>query len=436
MNLKYYYNLAKNDLFPICRSITGDGIRKSLSIIKQEFPELKILKIKSGSKVYDWKVPPEWIIKNAFIKDKNNKIIIDFKKNNLHVVNFSKPIKRKIQFKYLKKKLYYNKDLPNSIPYITSYYKKDWGFCISYNHYKKLLKIYKADDFFYIDIDSNFNNSGNLVFGEYFLKGKSNKEILISTYLCHPSMANNELSGPIVSMSLIKYFKSLRKLEKSIRFIFIPETIGSISYISKNISKLKKNVIGGFNLSCIGDERKHSCMLSKYKNTPSDEAIIEAYKKLKIKKFKIYSFLERGSDERQYNSPGVDLPIASIFRSKYGTYPEYHSSLDNFNLVTLKGITGGFNVVKESIKILLKNKYPLSKFVCEPNLGKRGLYPTLSRKKSFNKIIDARKYLDFLQYSDGKNSLNKIFRLINVDNIRGNKIYKKLLKNKILLSNS
>ena len=128
MNLKYYYNLAKNDLFPICRSITGDGIRKSLSIIKQEFPELKILKIKSGSKVYDWKVPPEWIIKNAFIKDKNNKIIIDFKKNNLHVVNFSKPIKRKIQFKYLKKKLYYNKDLPNSIPYITSYYKKYCNF--------------------------------------------------------------------------------------------------------------------------------------------------------------------------------------------------------------------------------------------------------------------------------------------------------------------
>ena len=436
MNLKYYYNLAKSDLFPICRSITGNGIQKSLKIIKKEFPKLKILKKKSGSKVYDWKIPPEWIIRDAYVKDKNDKVIIDFKIHNLHVVNFSKPIKKRIQFKYLKRKLYFNRDLPNSIPYVTSYYKKDWGFCISYNHYKRLIKSYKPSDFFFININSNFKYSGNLVLGEYFLKGKNKKEILISTYLCHPSMANNELSGPIVSMALINYFSNFKKLDKSIRFIFVPETIGSISYISKNISKLKRNVLGGFNLSCIGDERKHSCMLTKYENTASDEAIIQAYKKLKIKNFKIYSFLERGSDERQYNSPGIELPIASIFRSKYGTYPEYHSSLDDFNLVTPKGVKGGFDVAKEAIKFLLKNKYPTSKILCEPNLGKRGLYPTLSHKKKISNTISGRKYLDFLQYSDGNNSLNKIFRLISVDNIRGNKIYKKLIKNKILSSNS
>ena len=190
---------------------------------------------------------------------------------------------------------------------------------------KKIQKEYSDKDIFKVVINSNFKKKGFLNYGELILKGESKEEILISTYLCHPSMANNELSGPIVSMGLINYFRNLKKLEKTLRFVFIPETIGSISYLSKNLKQLKKNVIAGYNLSCIGDERQYSCMFTKYNNTPSDEAIIEAYKNLKIKKFKVYSFLERGSDERQYNSPGVDLPIASIFRTKYGKYPEYHT---------------------------------------------------------------------------------------------------------------
>ena len=216
-------------------------------------------------------------------------------------------------------------------------------------------------------IKSNFNTKGNLNYGELVLKGKSSQEILISTYICHPSMANNELSGPIVSMGLINYFQNKKNLKKTLRFIFIPETIGSISYLSQNLKKLKKNLIGGFNLSCIGDERTHSCMFTKYNDSPSDEALLQAYKNLKIKKFKIYSFLKRGSDERQYNSPGIDLPIASIFRTKYGNYPEYHTSLDDFNLVTLKGIKGGFRVAKEAINIILKNIYPTSNILCEPH---------------------------------------------------------------------
>ena len=190
-------------------------------------------------------------------------------------------------------------------------------------------------------IKSSLNSNGYLNYGELVIKGQSKQEILISTYICHPSMANNELSGPIVSMSLINYFKKIKNLSKTIRFIFIPETIGSITYISKNLYDLKSNLIGGYNLSCIGDERQHSCLLSKYENSPSDKALIEAYKKLRIK-YKKYSFLERGSDERQFNSPGIDLPITSIFRSKYGEYPEYHTSLDNFSLVTIKGVKDGF----------------------------------------------------------------------------------------------
>ncbi len=244
-------------------------------------------------------------------------------------------------------------------------------------------------------------------------------------------MANNELSGPIVAMSLIEYFKKKKKPEYSLRFLFIPETIGSISYLSKNLKKLKNFVLGGYNLTCIGDDRQHSCMLSKYKNSPSDFALIKAYKQLKIKNYKVYSFLNRGSDERQYNSPGIDLNIASIFRTKYWNYPEYHTSLDNFELVTLKGVRGGFNVAKNAINNLLKEIYPKYSFLCEPQMSKRKLYPNISKKNIKNTF---KNYLDFLQYADGKNTLKDICKYTNIKLDKGKKIYNVLKKEKILLS--
>ena len=425
MNIKKYYNIAKTKLFPITRSLTGDGVKKTLNIIQKELPKLKIKKFKSGTKVFDWNIPEEWNVTDAYVIDKYNNRIIDFKKNNLHLVGYSIPIKKNITKKELFKNLYFLKNQPKAIPYITSYYKRRWGFCISYNEYKILDKRYSLNDKFKVVINSNLNKKGNLNYGELILKGKSKKEILISTYICHPSMANNELSGPIVSMGLINYFKN-KKLNKTLRFVFIPETIGSISYLSKNLKYLKENVIGGYNLSCIGDERQHSCMFSKYQNSPSDEAVIEAYKLLKIKNYKVYPFLKRGSDERQYNSPGIDLKISSIFRTKYYEYPEYHTSLDNFNLVTLKGCVGGFNVARKSIEILLERIYPKCKIMCEPQMGKRGLYPTLSTKNE-NKLTIS--YMDFLQYADGTNSLEKIFNLIKLDLKSVRKIYQILFKN-------
>lgn len=428
MTINKYYNIAKTKLFPITRSLTGDGVKKTLNIIQKELPKLKIKKFKSGIKVFDWNIPEEWNVTDAYVIDKYNNRIIDFKKNNLHLVGYSIPIKKNITKKELFKNLYFLKNQPKAIPYITSYYKRRWGFCISYNEYKILDKRYSLNDKFKVVINSNLNKKGNLNYGELILKGKSKKEILISTYICHPSMANNELSGPIVSMGLINYFKN-KKLNKTLRFIFIPETIGSISYLSKNIKYLKENVIGGYNLSCIGDERQHSCMFSKYQNSPSDEAVIEAYKLLKIKNYKVYPFLKRGSDERQYNSPGIDLKISSIFRTKYGEYPEYHTSLDNFNLVTLKGCVGGFNVARKSIEILLERIYPKCKIMCEPQMGKRGLYPTLSTKNE-NKLT--RSYMDFLQYADGTNSLEKISNLIKLDLNSVKKIYSILLKNNLI----
>ena len=426
--MKKYYNIAKKKLFPLNRSLTGEGVRKTLNIIKREFPRLQLKKIKSGKKVFDWNIPAEWNVADAYVIDKYNNKIIDFRKNNLHLVGYSIAVKKYFSKKELFRNFYFLRHKPKAIPYRTSYYKRSWGFCISFNEYKKLDKRYSSNDKFKVVINSRFNKKGNLNYGELVLNGKSKKEILISTYICHPSMANNELSGPIVSMGLIDYFKR-KRLSKTLRFIFIPETIGSISYLNKNLKYLKENVIGGYNLSCIGDERQHSCMFSKYKNSPSDEALIEAYKLLKIKDYKTYSFLKRGSDERQYNSPGIDLKISSIFRTKYGEYPEYHTSLDNFNLVTTKGCLGGFNVARKSIEILLNRIYPKCKIMCEPQMGKRGLYPSLP---TINEKKITMNYLNFLQYADGTNSLEKISNFIKMDLKFVKKIYSKLYKNNLV----
>lgn len=432
--MKKYYFFAKKKLFPICRSLTGSGVRKTLKLIKNQFPKLQIKKVKSGTKVFDWKIPNEWNIKDAYILDKYNKRIVDFKKNNLHLVSYSRPINNLLNKKKLLKNVFFQKDKPDAIPYVTSYYKKNWGFCISYNQKKKLDKKYSNNDFFKVVVDSSFKKNGCLNYAELLLKGKSKQEILISTYICHPSMANNELSGIIVSMGLINYFKK-KKLNKSIRFLFIPETIGSIAYINKNLKLMKKNIIGGYNLSCIGDDRAHSCMLSKYKNSPSDLALLEAYKKLKIKKFKKYSFLKRGSDERQFNSPGVEIPISSIFRSKYGTYPEYHTSLDDFNFVTLTGVIGGFNVAKTAINILQDKLIPKSTKLCEPHMMKYNLYPspyTNNRKIDFKKNLKTRNYMDFLQYSDGKNTIEQISKKINLNFSKTKSVYKVLRSNNLV----
>jgi aminopeptidase-like protein len=427
MHTSRFLNLAKKDLFHLCRSITGSGISKTLKIIKNNFPKLKIYSIKSRTKFFDWRVPDQWDVKKAYVEGKEKKKIIDFSKNNLHLVGYSVPINKNITFKDLLKKIHTIKKLPNAIPYRTSYYKKYWGFCITEKYKQQLMSEYRQNDILKVIIQSKLKK-GFLKYGELKIPGKSSQEILISTYICHPSMANNELSGPIVSMSLIHYFMKRKKPDKTLRFIFIPETIGSIVFIKRNLKNLKSNLVGGYNLTCIGDDRMHSCMLTKYKNSLSDLSLLEAYKKLKIK-FRVFSFLKRGSDERQYNAPGIDLPVSSIFRSKYEEYPEYHTSLDNFNLVTQKGIEGGFKVAKTAINILLKKKIPKIRFLCEPFMGKRNLYPNLSGQKLNQSTKDI---MNFIAYSDGKNDLKKISRLINKSYLTTSKIYKILLKKKII----
>ena len=431
MSIKKNYFFAKNQLFGICRSITGLGIKKTLRLIQKKYKNLRIINFKSGQKVFDWEIPKEWNIYDAYILDPNKKKIVDFKINNLHLVGYSIPVNKLISKNELIKKFHFIKNQRYAIPYVTSYYNPNWGFCVTYDFYKKFKKQYNKNDKFRVVIKSSFKKNGNLSMGEFLIKGKKKQEILISTYICHPSMANNELSGPIVSMSLIEYFLKRKKPEYSIRFLFIPETIGSISYLSKNLKKLKNYVLGGYNLTCIGDDRQHSCLFSKYKDSPSDFALVKAYKKLKIKNYKVYSFLDRGSDERQYNSPGIDLNITSIFRTKYWNYPEYHTSLDDFDLVTLKGVKGGFDVAKNAINFLLKEIYPKNSFLCEPQMSKRKLYPNISKKNIKNVF---KNYLDFLQYADGKNTLKDICKYTNIEISQGKKIYNILKKEKILIS--
>ena len=413
--------LAKK-FFKIHRSITGEGVRKSLNLLKKEIPSLKIKKIKSGKKIFDWKVPSEWNIKNAYIKDENDKKIIDFKNNNLHVVNYSFPVNKTISKKELYNHLNYLKNKPNAIPYLTSYYKKYWGFCVSFRDFKSKFK----GNNFKVFIDSNFNSKGFMNYGELIIKGRSKKEILIHTYICHPSMANNETSGPIVCTYLAKYFKK-RKNYYTYRFIFTPETVGAIAYINKNLKNLIKNIIGGYVITCVGDNKHFSFLESKNKSI-SNRVAEKTFKELNIR-YKKYSFLKRGSDERQYNAPGIDLPIGAIMRSKPGTFKEYHTSKDDFNLVTKDGLEKSFETIKKVLINFDNEIIPLSKYICEPFLTKRDLYPTLSTGKISKKI---EKIIDFLMFCDGKNALDDIAHNIKIDKKKTTEIFN-LLKSKKLI---
>lgn len=396
------YKLVKR-LFPICRSITGNGVRKTLNIIQEKIP-ITQKEIASGTKVFDWTVPDEWNIKDAYVKDEKGNRIIDFKKSNLHIVGYSIPFRGKLSLKELKEHLYTLPEQPEVIPYITSYYKRRWGFCLTHNFYKKLKKgIYE------VNIDSTLQ-PGSLTYGELIIKGKTDEEILISTYICHPSLANNELSGPVISTYLAKYLLNRKEKPRyTYRIIFIPETIGSISYLSLHKDHLKKNVIGGYVVTCIGDPGPFSYLQTRQENTLIDRVTIHALKNSE-KEYKIYNFLERGSDERQYNSPGVDLPIGSLMRTKYGRYPEYHTSADNLDFITSKALFESLEMYKLCINILEKNFKYVTTIPCEPQLGKRGLYPTLSTKTSGKSVRDM---MNLLAYCDGKNELLYIAEKIN-----------------------
>ena len=389
------YNLAKK-IWSYERSLTGNGVRKTLNEFNKIFNKLKIREVKSGTKAFDWVIPEEWNVNNAYIIGPNKKKFCDFKKSNLHLVGYSVPVNKTLKLKDLSKKLYSDKVNKNVIPYRTSYYKRDWGFCISENEKKKL-----KNGNYKVIIDSKLDESGSMTYGEIFIKGKSDKEIFFSTYICHPSLANNELSGPCLLIYLAKEIAK-KNNHFSVRIIFIPETIGSIYYLSKNYKKMKKKIKFAFNITCVGDSRNYSFIPSRKNNTNTDNLTRHVYRYY-TKNFKEYSWNDRGSDERNYCSPGIDLPMCTIMRSKFGDYKEYHTSDDNLiKVVNKKGLNDSFDLISKLHFSADNFCYPKVKFMGEPFLSKRNLYPHIGTDKLPKKIMLIK---NILTYSDGSNSV-------------------------------
>lgn len=417
------YGLVK-ELYPLCRSITGEGLRNSLQIIKSYIPSLEIFEVDTGTKVYDWEVPKEWNVDEAYIEDESKRRIIDFKQNNLYLLGYSAPMDKWMDLHELKQYIYTIESQPDVIPYVTSYYKVRSGFCMSKNQLDSM-----NEGKYHAVIKSELKD-GSLTYGELFFPGETNKEILFSTYLCHPSMANNELSGPAIATYIAKYVSQMKKRKYSYRFLFVPETIGSITWLSRNYDKLnlKENVIAGFVLTCLGDDRTYSFVCSRYGNTLTDK-LLRNVMRYHYPDYKEYSFLDRGSDERQYNSPGIDLPVCCVCRSKFCEYPEYHTSADDLSLVTETGLTGSYELLLKCIKTLEYNEYYKTSILCEPQLGKRGLFPTISKKGQYDEV---KVLTNLISYCDGKNDLIDISDITHVDTIKLISVIEKLLEFKIL----
>ncbi len=387
------YDLIK-ELFPICRSITGNGVRKSLQIVNKHIP-IEIKEITSGTVVYDWTIPKEWNIRDAYVKDSNGKKIIDFKISNLHVLNYSIPIHKKISLDELKQHLYTLPEHPDWIPYRTSYYEENWGFCLTHNEFDKL-----EDGEYEVFIDSTLEN-GSLTYAELFLKGNTDDEILLSTYICHPSMCNDNLSGTSLLTFLAKNMID-KNLKYSYRFLFIPETIGAIAWLHENKNKIQ-NIKFGLVATCVGDSGQLNYKKTKHGNVLLDK-IVEKVLLDSNDPHKIIDFFPTGSDERQFSSPGFDLPIGSLIRSLYAVFPEYHTSADNLNFINAGSLQDTFEKYSSIIYILENNDiFENQNPYCEPNLGKRDLYHTVGAKKKISIISNAIFWI--LNQSDGKTSL-------------------------------
>ena len=384
-------------LWPIMRSLTGDGNRKTLGILS-ELVDLKITEVPSGTTCLDWTVPPEWNIREAWIKNGQGHKIVDIADDNLHILGYSVPFNGELGFDELKPHLYTLPEQPDLIPYLTSYYQRRWGFCLSHDQFLKL----DRNDTYHVFIDSSLDEQGTMTTGEAVLKGKSEEEILFSTYICHPSMANNELSGPLVTAFLYKKLKQKKNRKYTYRFLFAPETIGSIYNLSVKGMYWKKNLQSGFVINCVGDPGAFTYKKSRRGNSLADR-VAEAVLKQTEKQYKIIDFVPRGSDERQFCSPGFNLPVGSLMRTMYGQYPEYHTSADNKNFIDFEAMEKSVLKYLELVEVLEKNEKYLNNLPYgEPQLGKRGLYPTLSEKDK-SSFVDAMMWM--LNLSDGENDL-------------------------------
>jgi len=421
---KEIYDLADR-IFPLCRSITGAGVRDTLKIIQDyvgmDDIKLDVHEVPSGTKVFDWTVPKEWVIREAYIEDSKGNRIIDMKDNNLHVMGYSTPVDKWVSLDELKQHIFTQPDQPKLIPYVTSYYKERYGFCMSHDQLSSL-----PDGDYHMVIDSDLID-GSLTYAEVIMPGETDEELMITSYTCHPSMANNECSGPVVLAALMRYVKKMEKRRYTYRFLLNPETIGSITYLSRNYQHLKEHLVAGVVLSCVGDDRAYSIIESKYGDTIADKALKSILQTRKG--YTRHSFLKRGSDERQYNAPGIELPVVGFSRTKYGEYPEYHTSADDMGLISPAGLQGAYEVMVLWIQCMEHNRKYKMTVLGEPQLGKRGLYPTISQKGSYNSITAM---MDLITYSDGKNDLFDISSIIGVPPYELISIVTKLAENDLI----
>jgi aminopeptidase-like protein len=383
------------ELYPICRSITGDGIRQTLKIIQQRIP-LEIVEVPSGTSVFDWTVPKEWNIRDGYIKDSSGRRVVDFLKCNLHVLNYSAPIRATMPLSEIRPHLFSIPAHPDWIPYRTSYYKEDWGFCLSHT---QLLALPEGD--YEVCIDSTLAD-GSLSYGECFLPGQSSDEILISCHACHPSLANDNLSGLTVATALAKILVECNAdFRYSYRFLFIPGTIGAITWLARNRDAAAR-IRHGMVLTCIGDKARFHYKKSRRGDAEIDRAAAHVLSHL-TEAPEILEFSPYGYDERQYCSPGFDLAVGCLMRSVWGSFPEYHTSADNLNFIEPKCLAESLRVCATILDVLENNgRYRNLSPFCEPQLGRRGLYRTTGGDSIANEI-NARLWL--LNLSDGENSL-------------------------------
>jgi aminopeptidase-like protein len=320
-------------------------------------------------------------------------------------MGYSCPVDEVVSHSTLMQHLYTLEDMPGAIPYVTSYYMQRWGFCLEYSKVRAL----DPEARYRVYIDSSLTE-GSLTYADLVIPGNSEEEVLFSTYVCHPSMGNNELSGPIVNTFLAQWVAALPEREKTYRFVFIPETIGSLVYLSRHLEHLKANTVAGFNVSCVGDGRDYSFISSPDENTYADRVISHALKGLKLDHTK-YSFLDRGSDERQYCSPKVNLPLITFCRSRFGTYPEYHTSLDNLDVISGEEMANSLGVLQHCVRTIEGNTVLDNVFCGEPQLGKRGLYPSTSKVGAYETV---RAMNDLIAFANGTRDLLAIGEIIGV----------------------
>lgn len=385
-----------DNLWPINRSLAGPGIRETLRIIATRLDGLKVVRVPTGANVLDWIVPDEWHPGSAFIETPDGERICDLAGNNLHLVGYSVGVDQSMTLGELQPHLYSLPDQPDAIPYVTSYYERKWGFCLTHRQRRNL-----KEGTYRVHIDAT-HRAGFLEYGELVLPGQSHDEILFSTYCCHPSMANNELSGPVVAVALAEWLKARTDRRLTYRFVFGPEMIGAAAVLESQREQLKSRVLAAFNLTCVGDERSWSFLPSRRGDTYADRVGRHVLRHA-VGGYRQYSWRDRGSDESMYCAPGIDMPMVSIMRSKYGEYPEYHTSLDlPGSVVTARGLAESLCFYQTLIGVLENDCVPTALVLGEPQLGRRGLYPNTSMKGSTSSVRDM---LDLISYADGDTRL-------------------------------